>query len=181
MKKLLPVLAMVAATSAFGQDAKVPPTTSPAPPGYILCDVIYTTDITTTDAQGGEHNIATGINTVWAIPYADALDNSKKGLVVVDLMSKLQDKGGPYDAETSEIRNCDGKGQAKYAPTSVLVRGVTLEGANQIAREALKQGGLIVTRYEDRQKGGAKVGWDHAKASKTKRDDLGRRKVDLTQ
>jgi len=158
MKTLLIVLALFSPLT-FGQ----------------TCDVVYTVDTNIVDASGTEHDVSTAVANVYALPMADVLDNSAKALKVLDVMSKLQDKGGPYTIETGEVRSCDGKPPEKVAATSVLVKGVTLNGSNRIAREALKQFDLIVARYEARGKRGDKMGWDHGKARKTKRNDLGQR------
>lgn len=158
MKKLLlaGMMGMLAATSALAADPQV-------------CDVTYTLKVVTSTG----HNVWTVTNTVYGLPFADVLDNSAKGLKVVDVMSKLQDKGGGYEVETGEVRTCDGKAPEKVAATSVMVKGLTLDGSNKVYREGLKQADFIVKRYEDRQKKGDKFGWDHTKAKKVKRDDIG--------
>lgn len=142
----------------------------------IACDVTYTVDTNAVDAQGVEFDVATSVSVVTGMPYADVLDNSAKAFKVVDLMSKLQDKGGPYVIETGEIRSCDGKPPEKVMATSVMVKGLTLEGSNRVAREALRQAAFVVDRYEGRAKKGDRMGWDHKKGHKTKRNDL-RQKV----
>jgi hypothetical protein len=159
MRTLFAIAALAASTLATAQ----------------VCDVTYTMDSTIVDAQGVEHDVGTTVTHLYGVPLADLEDNSAKMFKVVDLMSKLQDQGGPYMAETGEVRTCDGKVERVLA-TSVLVKGLTLKGSNKVAREALKQAEDIVRRYENRAARGAKQGWDHAKARKTPRDDVGKRK-----
>jgi hypothetical protein len=160
MKALLAIAALAASTLATAQ----------------VCDVTYTVDTTAIDAQGIEHDVGTAVATLYGVPLADLQDNSAKMFKVVDTMSKLQDSGGPYMAETGEVRSCDGKPPERVLATSVMVKGLTLKGSNKVAREALKQAEDIVRRYENRAARGAKQGWDHAKARKTPRDDVGQRK-----
>ena len=156
MKKILLVVALAtSSTLALGQ----------------VCDVTYTSETETADGQ----NVMSSSLTVYAIPLADVLDNSARGLRVVNVMSKLQDKGGPYQIETGEVRSCDGKPPERVAATSVMVKGVTLKGSNQISRAALKQADEITQRYEKRAERGDKHGWDHGKAKKVKRNDLGQK------
>jgi hypothetical protein len=160
MKTILAIAALAASSLAYGQ----------------VCDVTYTVDTTAIDAQGVEHDVGTAIAHLYGVPLDDLKDNSAKMFKVVDTMSKLQDSGGPYMVETGEVRSCDGKPPERVLATSVLVKGLTLKGSNKIAREALKQADLIVKRYENRAARGAKMGWDHGKARKTPRDDVGKRK-----
>lgn len=138
------------------------------------CDVIYTIESETADG----FDVGSGATTIRALPMADVLDNHAKGLKVIDEASKQQDKGGPYTIELGEFRACDGDVSVKVADGSILVKGVTLAGSNKISRMALKQADPVIKRYEDRAAKGDKVGWDHKKAKKVKRDDLGNKKKD---
>lgn len=144
----------------------------------VACDVTYTIDTNVVDAQGVEHDVSTSTAVLYAVPWADVVDNSAKGLRVLNVLSKFQDKGGPYTIETGEVRSCDGGPPQKNLATSVLLKGVTLDGGNQAGREALRQAELVQARFEDRQRQGKKTGWDHSKAHKTKRNDLGQRVKD---
>jgi hypothetical protein len=139
--------------------------------GPQVCDVTYTVD-TNIKVGADEFDVSTAITVVSAMPYADVLDNSAKALNVVNVMSKQGDKGGPYVIESGEVRSCDGGPPAKVPATSVMVSGVTLAGANRIARESLRQTAFIVDRYDGRANKGDKTGWDHNKGHKTKRNDL---------
>lgn len=159
MKKILLLVALLFSPLAWSQ----------------VCDVTYTSDVDFIAPDGSSHDASTTTTVVYGVPMSDVLDNNKKGLKIVDMASRLQDKGGPYEIETGEVRSCDGKPPERIAATSVLFKGVTLRGMNQITREALRQASDITRRYEDRDKRGDKRGWDHSKAKKTKRDDLGRR------
>lgn len=136
-----------------------------------VCDVTYTAEVETMAGQ----DVSSSSLTLRAVPLADVLDNSARALRVLDLLSKQQDKGGAYRLETGEVRSCDGKPPERVAATSVELRGITLKGANLGARAGLKEADGIIKRYEDREKAGAKEGWDHSKAAKVKRNDLGQK------
>jgi hypothetical protein len=56
--------------------------------------------------------------------------------------------------------------------------GMTLEGSVRAMDVALQAAKEINDRYRSRASKGAKVGWDHSKAKKVKRDDLGRKLKD---
>jgi hypothetical protein len=104
---------------------------------------------------------------------ADVNDNHAKWMKVLDVASKEQDKGGPYEVEISEYRNCDGGGTVKISDGSVLIKGMTLAGATKVADEALKQAAAINDRTKKRAKDKNSVDRDHKKAPKVKRNDLG--------
>ena len=142
--------------------------------GAQVCDVTYTVEVET--AAGND--VSSGSTTIYGLPMADVLDNHAKNLKVLDALSKRQDKGGPYTIETGEYRACDGGAKTKIDAGSVMVKGVTLKGANEVARVALAQSGAIIKRYEDKSAKGAKEGWDHKKAKKVKRNDLGQKVKD---
>lgn len=129
----------------------------------------YTAEVETMAGQ----DVSSASLTLRAVPFADVQDNSARALRVLDLLSKEQDKGGVYKLETGEVRSCDGKPPERVAATSVQLNGITLKGANRGARAALKEADGIVKRYEDREAKGAKEGWDHSKAKKVKRNDVG--------
>lgn len=135
-----------------------------------VCDVTYSVDTATADGN----DVGTSVTVVRALPMADVLDNAAKFNQVLDVASKEQEKGGPYTGTMDEVRVCDGGKPVKAQ--GIEVRGVTLKGANKIGREALKQADAILKRYEQRDAKGANVGWDHSKAKKVERDDLGKRK-----
>jgi hypothetical protein len=133
------------------------------------CDVTYISDVET--AAGND--VAYSSAKVYGLPMADVLDNNVLGKKVLNEASKRQDQGGPYTLELSEIRECNGGPPARA--DGIMVKGVTLKGANAISREALRQADRIVQRYEKRAAKGDKAGWDHGKARKTKRNDLGQK------
>jgi len=134
-----------------------------------VCTVTFSTECETKD--GNDCGMAMG--TTPAMPMADLLDNAAKFNKVLDVASKVQEKGGPYTLEMNEYRVCDGGAQVKAQ--GIEVRGLTLQGMNAVAREAWKQMDLVIRRYEQRAEKGNKQAWDHAKAPKVKRDDLGKR------
>ena len=142
------------------------------------CDLTYTMDTNTMDDQ----DVAFASTTLSAVPMVDVLDNHEKQLKVLSVASK-QDESvtkvhGPYKLELSEYRQCDGGAKTKIVDGGVMVQGVTLKGMNKIAREGLKQADLITARYEKRAAHGDKHGWDHSKAKKVKRNDVGQRVAD---
>jgi len=154
MKRLLVLALSLFATAAFAQT---------------VCDVTYTAEIET--MQG--FDVSSSSLTLRGVPFADVQDNSKRALRVLDILSKQQDKGGVYKLETGEVRSCDGKPPERVAATSVELRGISLHGANMGARAALKEADGIIKRYEVREKQGEVQGWDHSKAKKVKRNDVG--------
>jgi hypothetical protein len=131
--------------------------------------VTFSTECETKD--GYDCGVISG--TTPAIPMADLLDNAAKFNKVLDAASRYQEKGGPYTLEMNEIRVCDGG--APVRAQGVEVRGLTLTGLNAVTREALKQGEFVLRRYEQRAAKGDKTEWDHTKAKKVKRNDLGQR------
>jgi len=141
-----------------------------ATPAPVVCDVTYTAEVETMEG----FDVSSSSLTLRGVPMADVLDNSAKAIKVLDVLSKQQDKGGVYVLETGEERNCAGKIE-RVAATSVQLKGITLRGANSGARAALQQANLIVGRYESRAAKGDKQGWDHSKAVKVKRNDLGQK------
>jgi len=154
MKRILVLALSLFATAAFAQS---------------VCDVTYTAEVETVAGN----DVSSSSLTLRGVPFADVLDNSAKALKVLDVLSKQQDKGGVYVLETGEVRSCDGKPPERIAVTSVQLKGITLHGANVGARAAMQQADLIIKRYEQREKKGDVQGWDHSKAKKVKRNDVG--------
>jgi len=134
-----------------------------------VCNVTFSTECETKD--GFDCGMISG--TTPAIPMTDLLDNAAKFNKVLDRASKVQEQGGPYTLEMNEYRVCDGNAPVKAQ--GIEVRGLTLQGMNAVAREAWKQMDSVIKRYEQRAEKGNKQAWDHGKAAKVKRDDLGRR------
>jgi hypothetical protein len=158
MKRIMVLALSLFATAAFAQ----------------TCDVVYSVDVTMTDPAGVEHNvIGPAVLPVYGLPMADVLDNSEHGLKVVKMIGQADGKGGPYMIEVGEVRACDGKPPEKVLANSIMAKGVTLKDSNKIQRESLKQQEDILKRYEKRAEKGDRHGWDHAKANKAKRNDLG--------
>jgi hypothetical protein len=156
MKRLLALALSLFASAALAQ---------------AICDVVVTAEVETTAGN----IVASGTATLYGVPMADVLDNSARARRVLDVLSKQQDKGGPYNLETGEVRSCGGKPPERVAATSVLLKGITLNGANLGARATLKEADGVTKRYEDRAAKGAKEGWDHSKAAKVKRNELGQK------
>lgn len=184
--KLLLVAALFFASFAFAQDApkapKAPAATSKAAGNSVkgvVCDVWVSSDSDVTVAPGDVRDAGMFFAFGAAIPYADVEDNHRRGVKVLDLISKLQDKGGPYTIVASEYRSCDGGPVTQITDGSIEARGITLAGTTQIVDETIRQMQQVNdTRFKHRAKRGDKFGQDHSKAKKVKRDDLGRKSRD---
>jgi reverse gyrase len=136
-----------------------------------VCDVTYSTDVETADGN----NVLTSSTTVYGLPMADVLDNSQQGLQIIKMLGKADSKGGPYTIEVGEVRECDGKPPERVLANSIFAKGVTLADSNRISDKGLEVAKHILKRYQDRQAKGQRRGWDHAKAQKVKRNDLGQK------
>jgi len=169
MKYAIAIALMLFSVALAAQPAAPP---VPAATTPVVCDVTYSADVNTMDG----HDVSFSQITLNAVPWADVQDNHRKQMRVLDQLSKEQDKGGVYQIEVSEYQACDGGAAVKIADGSALLQGVTLAGTNRVARVALAQADLITQRYEQRANRGDKQGWDHGRAKKVQRDDLGRRK-----
>lgn len=156
-------IAVVAAMFAVAVSAQPAPKAAPK-----VCDVSYTMESETADG----HDVLNSKILVYGLPWVEVADNSKRGMRVIDLASKVQDQGGPYSIELGEVRQCDGGPPERVAANSILVKGVTLAGANKLTRLMIKVTGEITDRYEEKEKKGAKSAWGHDKARKVKRNDL---------
>ena len=154
MKRILVLALSLFASAAFAQT---------------VCDVTYTAEVETMAGN----DVSSSSLTLRGVPFADVLDNSARALKVLDVLSLEQNKGGVYKLETGEVRSCDGKPPERVAATSVELRGITLHGANRAARITLREADGIVKRYEARENKGDVQGWDHSKAKKVKRNDVG--------
>lgn len=175
MKMMIGVLALFS-TLVLAQapaQPKAPDATWKAT-GGVACNVWYIVDSETKD--GFDAGLA--YTFIPGVPMADVLDNHTKILRVLDQASKEQDKGGPYNIEMSEYRACDGGQAVKITEGSILIQGATLSGLNRITRVALKQANEITERFEKRAARGDKHAFDHSKAKKVRRDDIGRKMRD---
>lgn len=166
---VLIVSALAISALAYAQGNK--PTPPTAADLNKLCDVTYSMDMETKDNQ----DVGSSSITLRAVPWVDVQDNHKKQLRILDALSKEQDKGGDYEITVTETNTCDGGPTVRIASGSALILGVTLEGSVRVGDIALQVGKEINDRYRGRASKGAKVGWDHSKAQKVLRDDLGRR------
>jgi hypothetical protein len=153
MKRLIFAMLYLLAGAAFAQ----------------TCDVTYTIDTDVVLAPGADPvNFGTTVAMAYGIPLADAEDNTRLGKKIISAASDQDGQGGPYIFTYSEMRSCNG-GPATKAD-GVFVKGVTLKGANKVARVALKVADEIVQRYEKRAAKGDKFANDHSKAKAIKRD-----------
>lgn len=173
MKQSL-LFALMFSAVAWAATPPAIPLPTEVPPTYTagkICDVTYAFEGETKEA----FDVGSMAITLRAVPWVDVLDNHKKQMKVVDIMSKVQDKGGEYSLTLVETNTCDGGNTVRIDEGSVFVTGVTLDGAVKVQDTALQAQKEINDRYRGRAAKGAKVGWDHSKAQKVKRDDLGRK------
>lgn len=132
-----------------------------------MCDQTFSGVIETSDGDlVGYIPGATGM----AQPYADIEFYHKEQVKIVSAASKEQNKNGPYTITLTETTTCDGGATKRIADGSIYVEGVTYEGMNRIAREALKSADAQLKRHEDRAKAGAKTAWNHKNGPKVARD-----------
>lgn len=172
MFKYLPLL-LFAAPAFAQQPAPAAPPAVGTPPAYTagkICDVTYAVETETSD----HYKVGGGLITMKAVPWVDVEDNHKKQMRVLDTLSKQQDKGGEYQVTVTETNTCEDGVTVRIADGSAYVIGVTLDGTVKVIDTALQVGKEVNDRYRARAAKGAKVGWDHSKALKVKRDDLGR-------
>jgi len=136
-----------------------------------VCDVTYSFESETMDGQ----DVGNGSITLFAQPMSEVDANHKSQMKVLDAMSKEQDakKGGIYRTDVSEYRSCDGGAKVKNAEGSASIQGISYAGSNRIADEMLKQGKVMNDRHKVRAAKGETTAWDHKKAKKVKRTDLG--------
>jgi len=172
MLKYLPLLLF--ALPALAQPATTPSADIGTPPTYTagkICDATYAVEVETVD----HYNVSSAYGAAYSIPWVDVEDNHKKQMRVLDALSKEQDKGGQYEVTVTETNTCEDGVTVRVADGSAYVTGVTLAGAVKVGDIALQVGKEINDRFRNRAAKGAKVGWDHSKAPKVKRDDLGRK------
>jgi len=149
-----------------------------------VCDVTYSWESETMDGQ----DVGNGAVTFFAQPMSEVLFNHKAQMKVLDAMSKEQDAKSPdakknkqananehpmYRTDVSEYRVCDGGAKVKIADGSASIQGISYAGTNRIADEMLRQGRIITNHHKERVDKGEKHAWDHQKARKVKRSDLG--------
>jgi len=155
MKRLMLCVLLAFAPLAWGQ----------------VCDVTYSWESETMDGQ----DVSNGSATFFAQPMDEVLFNHKAQVKVLSAMSKEQDakKGGMYRVDVSEFRVCDGGAKVKIADGSASIQGISYDGANRIGDEVLRQSKIINDHHKARSAKGHKEAWDHSKAKKVKRNDVG--------
>jgi hypothetical protein len=177
LKKLIPIaLGILMAASVNAANAQV-------------CDVTYSWESETMSGQ----DIGNGSVTFFAQPMSEVTFNHKAQMKVLDAMSKEQDAKSSdakknkqananeepmYRTDVTEYRVCDGGAKVKIADGSASIQGISYRGTVRIADEMLRQGKIITDHHRERANSGEKHAWDHDKARKVKRDDLGRKVKD---
>jgi len=167
---LLPLLLF----SAVAVAQKTPSADIGTPPTYQagkVCDATYAIEAETVD----HFNVSSAQGSLYSIPWVDVEDNHKKQIRILDALSKEQDKGGQYEITVTETNTCEDGVTVRVNDGSAYVTGVTLDGTVKVGDVALQVFKEINDRYRSRAAKGAKVGWDHSKSPKVKRDDLGRK------
>jgi hypothetical protein len=186
MKKLL-AIALLTPALALAQTAVGPPSEQVTIPKAsakadskdvkgAFCEIWWMVDgdVTMPDGSVVDGGITAGYGPPTA--WADVEDNFNRSKKVLDVMSKQQDKGGPYSTVATQLRRCDGGQVTQIMDGGIEVRGVTAKGAVEINRVALKQLAEVnELRFAKRADKGDKYLQDHSKAKKAKRDDLGRK------
>lgn len=157
-----------AAAPAPAPAAAPPQTAQPGTP--TICDQTFSAITETVD-----HKMVSYLPGpfIAAQPYADVLANHEEQKKILKVLGNEQNKGGPYTITVAEVTACDGGPNVRVADGSLFVEGVTLNGMNKVAREMLKSADVIIKRYEDREKAGAKMAWNHGHAQNVERNDLG--------
>jgi hypothetical protein len=168
---LLPLLLFSAVAVAQKPPASADIGTPPTYQAGKVCDATYAVEVETVD----HFNVSSAQGSAYSIPWVDVEDNHKKQMRVLDALSKEQDKGGQYEITVTETNTCEDGVTVRVADGSAYVTGVTLDGSVKVGDVAIQVMKEINDRYRNRAAKGAKVGWDHSKAPKVKRDDLGRK------
>lgn len=169
---MLKYLLLLFALPAFAQ-TPTPSADIGTPPTYQqgkICNVTYASFSETKD----HFEIGSTLIKLSSVPWVDVEDNHKKQMRVLDALSKEQDKGGQYEITVTETNTCEDGVTVRVNDGSAYVTGVTLEGTTRVGDVMLQVAKEINDRFKNRATKGAKVGWDHSKAKKVKRDDLGR-------
>lgn len=166
----VPLFACAQATKAPAPAPAAPPAATPPAGSPNVCDQTFSA---VTETAEGDLVMYLPGPFLAAQPWVDVQSNHAEQVKVLSVLSKEQNKGGPYTITVSETIACDGGATKRVADGSIYVEGVTLNGMNKAAREMLKSADVIIKRYEDRDKAGAKVAWNHKNAQKVQRDDLG--------
>lgn len=164
MKKLLLFIAFAALS--VGAQAQV-------------CDVTYTAD---TETMSG-HDVSDGVANFKAVPMSEVKFQNERNVKVLDALSKEQDKckgDDCYRIEVGEYRSCDGGPKVKQpaGQGSALLEGVTYAGMLRVGRVGLHEGDVFLKHHEAKSAKGEKVPYDHKKAKKVKRDELGKKQKD---
>jgi len=141
-----------------------------------ICDVTYSWESERMDGK----DVGNGSTTFFAQPMSEVLFNHKAQMKVLDVMSKEQDakKGPMYRVDVAEYRVCDGGAKVKIEEGSASIQGISYEGSLRINDEGIKQLKVINDHHKAKHARGDKEAWDHGKAKKVERDDLGYKKKD---
>lgn len=151
------------------------------------CDVTYSFESETMDGR----DVGSGSITLKAQPLSEVEFQHKLQLKVLDAMSKEQDASSKeakgkkwqnaneepkYKVDVSEFRSCDGGPKVKNTEGSLSLQGLSYAGSTRIGDEVLRQGKALNDHHKAKVAKGEKAAWDHAKAKKVERDDLGNKK-----
>lgn len=144
-----------------------------------VCDVTWTAE---SETMGG-HNVSDGTGTVYAMPMSEVNFYHDRSMKTLDALSKEQDKckeSDPdkcYRVDVFEDRACDGGAKVRQpvGQGSASILGLTYAGSIRVGDVALQQAKLALDHNKQLLAKGNKTGWDHSKAKKVKRDDLGKK------
>lgn len=88
-------------------------------------------------AAEGEGKKATNVRTLTGMSAAELAAHQKRGMHVLDSVSKDQDKGGAYTVTLLDSSTCDGK-PTPNTGTAIELRGLTLHSVTKFLRAAAK-------------------------------------------
>src|SRR5262245_15677333 len=106
--------------------AQKPPAATPTPN---FCDVTYSVE---TETTLDNDDVNSSSITIRAMPYADVQEDHARQLKILDVISKEQNKGGPYTVTVTETNTCDGGNTVRISSGSIYAEGITLAGSTRI-------------------------------------------------
>ena len=169
MKRLLVLALSLFASAAFAQT---------------VCTVTYGYESESMDGN----DTGKGSIILPSMPMSEVNFNHDRQMKVLDAMSKEQDATGKdakgrkfaaeepmYKTDVYEIRACDGGPGVKMpiGQGSASIQGISYAGTTRIADVMLQQFRIVNDRHKARVAKGEKSAWDHSKAPKVKRNDVG--------
>lgn len=119
---------------------------------FAMCDLEMSSVVT----YGVGEAVGKQVTTWNGLEAADVTNIKTKGKSILDVASKVQDKGGKYTIVFNETTTCDNK---PVKAVAVEVSGVTIHGMSAILRASTKVGEQLLKMGEDEAKKGKKRAW----------------------